>query len=1358
MSFAFKRFNFFQPHQVPRHAFPPNASCVVPGGPVLWVGTESGSVFILDARLSLLGTFNAHGHRVLEVVWLEKRQLLITVGSEEPGCSSTTVKLWPAEKLLAAAAALADGGSGSGSGHGGAAGGGGATGAPPLAAAASGMNAAKVTKVFGSHSGQQYPEAAVTAAAAAEGAVSTAAAAAALAAGLGVGVDPAAAAGGAGGGMTALTVAIGLASGHVVVLTGEIGPPGGNIPKARLSHSRRLSARPDQGDHWSVTGLELTGTADLLSLFVVTESQTLSFHLQTNTKTVLDPQGSAAPRCCCLRPGGALLTVARAEGLYDYTADTRAGCTVFEGPKQRLAPFGRYLVVVTRDDNASTGGGSSSTPSLLAGGAGGSSSIPGGHGHGGGSSGSSSSNSSCLQLADVRTKLLAGTFVLQGLQHVFCAWGAVHAVTAAGAVWSYREIDLASQLEALLRRSLHKLALDVARAWGQGQQGQGQPPGGKGGPPQGGADAATLASIHQRWGDHLYSKGEYDAAMAQYLETVGLLEPSYVIRRFLDAQRIHNLTAYLELMHERGLATCDHTTLLLNCYTKLKDVSKLDAFIRRGGVDVEEGEELPAAPAADGSDKDGLAAAAAAAAGGGGADSGAGAGRRRARRYLSAAAAAAAEAPTPVPAQAAAAAAATSLPGSRSRLQLQSAAASGQHGQDHQLTGSASAAKPGSAAGPGGGQQGQQGQQPQGQQQAQLRFDADTAVRVLRGAGYAEHALLVADAAGQVDSVLDVLLDDLGAAGAEEAIAYLETLPRRRRAEALKKYGKALIGARAEDATRLIMDLCCSPPPTTADADAAGSSSSGPGGGGGWYLASVSDFAHLYSGEPTALMLLCEFILNTNSAAAAAAAAASHGGRGPADEDAAAAAAERAAAHERLLYHTLLELYLAEHLWAPPPEPLEQQQQQQQQPEAGREPQNGQEQQQQQLSEHGPPAGGTDGGAGGGAGAQGGRVHDMGQGAAAAAAAAAAAGTGAGSKDPGVEVRRAKALELLARGWPPHATAPALPYAGGGAAGGGVLSPAGGGGGTGSFTSAGAHGAAPHAVPPSYDPDHALVLCRLHGYRPGLLFLYDRLRLPREVLQVHMAAGDSAGLIEAVRKYGDAARGGDPVLWSEVLEYFVRQHDANPPHSDCSAQIMQVVEHVERSGVLPPLVVLQTLSRSRRLPLSLVRGYMARALQHDTAAVGRDKEAVTKLAAETAALREEVTRLRTQPRVFQAGRCSASGAPLELPAVHFLCGHSYNLRQLGDNERECPLCGPDQRRVAEIRRSMLASSLQPEKFFNELRESADGFSVVAEHFGRGLMNVTPALAAAAAAATAAGSAAAAAGGAGGGAGGGGGGM
>jgi len=48
----------------------------------------------------------------------------------------------------------------------------------------------------------------------------------------------------------------------------------------------------------------------------------------------------------------------------------------------------------------------------------------------------------------------------------------------------------------------------------------------------------------------------------------------------LDAQRIHNLTSYLQELHEKGLANAEHTTLLLNCYTKLKDVQKLDSFIK----------------------------------------------------------------------------------------------------------------------------------------------------------------------------------------------------------------------------------------------------------------------------------------------------------------------------------------------------------------------------------------------------------------------------------------------------------------------------------------------------------------------------------------------------------------------------------------------------------------------------------------------------------------------------------------------------------------------------------------------------------------------------------------------------------
>ena len=56
-------------------------------------------------------------------------------------------------------------------------------------------------------------------------------------------------------------------------------------------------------------------------------------------------------------------------------------------------------------------------------------------------------------------------------------------------------------------------------------------------------------------------------------------------------------------------------------------------------------------------------------------------------------------------------------------------------------------------------------------------------------------------------------------------------------------------------------------------------------------------------------------------------------------------------------------------------------------------------------------------------------------------------------------VLRDQALELLRRGWPP-------------------------------------------GDEPRYDPDGALLACRLAGFRPGLTLLYERLRLFREVLQV----------------------------------------------------------------------------------------------------------------------------------------------------------------------------------------------------------------------------------------------------------------
>ena len=67
------------------------------------------------------------------------------------------------------------------------------------------------------------------------------------------------------------------------------------------------------------------------------------------------------------------------------------------------------------------------------------------------------------------------------------------------------------------------------------------------------ADDKVRAEIEGRYASHLYNKHDHDGAMTHFLATIGYLEPSFVIRKFLDAQRIHNLTSYLEALHDKVL-------------------------------------------------------------------------------------------------------------------------------------------------------------------------------------------------------------------------------------------------------------------------------------------------------------------------------------------------------------------------------------------------------------------------------------------------------------------------------------------------------------------------------------------------------------------------------------------------------------------------------------------------------------------------------------------------------------------------------------------------------------------------------------------------------------------------------------
>ncbi|OUM69332.1 hypothetical protein PIROE2DRAFT_57535 [Piromyces sp. E2] len=171
-------------------------------------------------------------------------------------------------------------------------------------------------------------------------------------------------------------------------------------------------------------------------------------------------------------------------------------------------------------------------------------------------------------------------------------WGSLFIFTGDRKMYRLEEIDLSTKLDILFKRNMYTLAINIVNSQQQysnvssnptlNLEGMASKEGQEAGNNVNNSeyDYGTLVEIYKRYGDWLYEKNDFDNAMKQYLHTIGQLEPSYVIRKFLDAQRIHNLTSYLQALHEAGLANSDHTTLLLNCYTKLKSKDALDQFIK----------------------------------------------------------------------------------------------------------------------------------------------------------------------------------------------------------------------------------------------------------------------------------------------------------------------------------------------------------------------------------------------------------------------------------------------------------------------------------------------------------------------------------------------------------------------------------------------------------------------------------------------------------------------------------------------------------------------------------------------------------------------------------------------------------
>jgi hypothetical protein len=332
-------------------------------------------------------------------------------------------------------------------------------------------------------------------------------------------------------------LAVGFANGAVTVIRGD------------LIHDRGARQRIVFESEEPITGLEFrVDDAKLTTLYVATTGRLLKLVIsgkgQGQPTRAIEDSGCSVG-CMTVDKRNGDIVVVRDDAIYYYRVDGRGPCVAFDGPKSLVAIYEDYLAIVSPPANSSSI--KSSTLRRF-----------------GGGQADDIFNTSTFTLLDTDLRFVAHSEpLISPVKAMFMIWGDLFTLCIDGKIHRYHEKPLSQRLEILYQRNLFVYAINLAQ--------------------KAGLDAQQQNNIFRKYGDYLYQKADYDGAMQQYRKAIDNTEPSQVIRKYLDTQRIHNLIEYLEELHEHKKATSDHTTLLLNCYAKLKDIEKLEKFIKSPG-------------------------------------------------------------------------------------------------------------------------------------------------------------------------------------------------------------------------------------------------------------------------------------------------------------------------------------------------------------------------------------------------------------------------------------------------------------------------------------------------------------------------------------------------------------------------------------------------------------------------------------------------------------------------------------------------------------------------------------------------------------------------------------------------------
>ena len=208
----------------------------------------------------------------------------------------------------------------------------------------------------------------------------------------------------------------------------------------------------------------------------------------------------------------------------------------------------------------------------------------------------------------------------------------------------------------------------------------------------------------------------------------------------------------------------------------------------------------------------------------------------------------------------------------------------------------------------------------------------------------------------------------------------------------------------------------------------------------------------------------------------------------------------------------------------------------------------------------------------------------------------------------------------------------------------------------------------------TYEIDEALVLLQRYDCEQGLVYLYQKLHMQAMLLQQYYHMGQHAEALRLCQQGG--TEGAD--LWELLLQLIGESEEID------EKEVREMLDAVERSGQVPLLRIVQLLCDNEKIPVDVIKGLVIKQLQREKSIREADELKQHQVAEVVEAREKEIHQIQENGFRFKQTRCVACGLNLELPVVHFLCGHSFHKACVDMEKGVCPRCGESK----ELQRSM----------------------------------------------------------------------